>query len=195
MGRDKATMVVAGEPLATRLARVLGEVADLVVEVGPGRTGCTATSELPPGAGPLAAVAAGRAALLEHGLDAPALVCACDLPAVGPALLELLARWPGTGSVLPVVEGREQPLCARWSREDLDAAGTLLGSGERSLRSVPSRDRAVLLGEDAWSAVATAADFVDLDTPEDLDAYDRARASRRRSERLGPRDRRGPPRR
>lgn len=180
MGRDKATIVVDGATLAARLARMLADVASLAVEVGPGHTSLSCVREEPPGAGPLPAVAAGRRALVAAGLDAPALVVACDLPSVTPALLALLASWPGEKTALPVVDGREQPLLARWSVEDLDAAVALAGAGEASLRLVPSRADADLLHADAWCAVATRESFADLDTEEDLAELERRRPRRPR---------------
>lgn len=173
MGVDKATLLVGGVACAARLARLLHDVADTVLEVGPGRTPLEVVAEPEPGSGPLAAIAAGRAALVARGLDGPAVVCACDLPSVTAELLELVARRPGTRSVLPVVGGRAQPLLARWSAADLDAAAPLVAAGERSLRTLPSRAHAELLDEASWSAVATAAAFADLDTPEDLAAFER----------------------
>jgi molybdopterin synthase catalytic subunit len=170
MGTDKALLVVSGETLAQRAARLLGEITELAIEVGPGYSNLTATREDPPGAGPLAAVAAGAAALARAGHLGPALVLACDLPLVTRPLLSFLAGRPGSGSVLPVVSGRAQPLCARWSADDLAAAADLVASGERSLRRLPSRERAEVLAEPEWSAVATAEAFADADSPADLEA-------------------------
>ncbi len=71
--------------------------------------------------------------------------------------------------MLPVVAGRAQPLCARWSAADLAFAAPLLASGERSLRALPRRDEAELLDESVWSEVAGAQAFTDADTPAALD--------------------------
>lgn len=169
MGFDKASLVVDGEPCASRLARLLSAVADPVIEVGPGWTGLRFVVEEPPGAGPLAAVAAGCAELGRAEHYGPALVLACDLPLVTPELLALLVSRPGRRSVLPLVAGRAQPLCARWSAADLAAAEPLVVSGERTLRLLPSRGEAELLDEHTWSAVTGATAFVDVDTPAELD--------------------------
>lgn len=169
MGFDKALLVVSGSTLALRLAGILGEVCEPCIEVGPGRSGLRAVQEEPPGGGPLAAVAAGRSELLRLGRPGPALVLACDLPFVEVTQLELIAGWPGDDSVLPTVGGRDQPLCARWSAVDLDAAALALARGERSLRSLPDRARAVRLDEEKWSRSTRARAFADVDTPEDLD--------------------------
>jgi molybdopterin-guanine dinucleotide biosynthesis protein A len=92
-----------------------------------------------------------------------ALVVACDLPFVGVPLLRFLAAQPGTA--VPVVDGREQWLCARYSAAALARATGLVADGERRMSALAFD--AVFLDEAAWSAVATALDFADVDTPED----------------------------
>jgi len=169
MGTDKALLVVSGSTLAARLAGILAEVCEPCIEVGPGHSGLRSVQEEPPGGGPLAAVAAGRSELLALGHPGPAIVLASDLPFAEVTQLELIAGWPGEDSVLPAVDGRDQPLCARWSAADLDAAALALARGERSLRSLPDRARAVRLDEEKWSRSTRALAFADLDTPEDLD--------------------------
>lgn len=170
MGFDKATIVVDGRSLAVRAADVLAEVCDLVVEVGPGVSGAPiVVREDPEGEGPLAAVAAGAAALDDRGHHGDALVMACDLPRLGVPLLALLARWPGGGSVVPVVDGRPQPLCARWSATDLGTAVAAVASGERSLRPLLARPGVRFLDQGGWGRVAGAHELADADVPEDLD--------------------------
>jgi molybdenum cofactor guanylyltransferase len=71
MGRDKATLTLtpAGESLAGRTARLLAAVTSPAFEVGPGHSQLPAIAEGQPGAGPLAAVAAGRRALCAFGWE------------------------------------------------------------------------------------------------------------------------------
>ncbi len=167
LGRPKATLEVGGVTLATRLAGVLGDVCPLVLEVGPGYSDLESVREDPPGQGPLAALAAGWAALGERGHEGPALAVACDLPHLDVALVRLIARWPTPGSVVPVVAGRPQPLLARWSRGALDATRAMLSSGERSLRGLLALAEVTRIEEADWAGVATALAFADVDTPED----------------------------
>ena len=89
MGRDKATMVVRGEQLATRTARVLSAVCDPVVEVGRGVTELKCVREYPPGSGPLAALVAGADELAVDEV----LLLACDYPFIDEPVLRLLADW------------------------------------------------------------------------------------------------------
>lgn len=169
MGFDKATMVVEGEMCALRTARLLGGIAQIVIEIGPGWTGLTVTREEPPGRGPLAAVAAGVEMLGGLGHLGPALVVACDLPRINREMLTLLSEWPGDRSVIPVVEGRRQPLCARWSAVDLARSIALVAAGESSLRSCPDPETAELIDESGWGAAGDASVLSDADCPDDLD--------------------------
>jgi molybdenum cofactor guanylyltransferase len=168
MGRAKAALPIGDTTLAGRIAALLEEVAFPALEVGPGFTGLTAIRDEPPGSGPLVAVAAGWRALQAGGFRGPVLVLACDLPFVGEHVLRTLAEWPGEGSVVPVVDGRAQPLCARWGTRDLDDACALAGSGARSLRHLQDSVDVTLIGEDVWRGFADAAEFLDVDSVQDL---------------------------
>jgi len=103
-------------------------------------------------------------------MRAPCLVVACDLPRLTRSVLDTLATWPSAGSILPVIGGMAQPLCARWSWEDLANAASAFHSGSRSLRQFPNRARATMLDESIWGAQRDA--FVDVDCPQDLLAPD-----------------------
>ncbi|MGC8463509.1 MAG: molybdenum cofactor guanylyltransferase [Acidimicrobiales bacterium] len=171
MGMDKATLVVGGVPCAVRVATVLTGVAGPLVEVGPGHTGLPRATEEHPGEGPLAALVDGARALAALGYVGGALVVACDLPAVTPAALSMLTSWPSDRTVVPVVAGRPQTLCARWSADALDQAAGLVVAGERSVRSLLTHldpGAVVLLDETRWPIAVDASAFTDVDTPEDL---------------------------
>src|SRR5437868_6031867 len=134
MGTDKATLVIGGERLCGRAARLLRAVADPVFEVGPGHTDLPRADEGPERRGPLAAVAAGAAALPA---GVPAIVLAVDMPAVNDALLRALAEHPSAGTVVPVdAEGRLQPLCARYSPAALATAAGLVAAGKRAMAAL-----------------------------------------------------------
>jgi len=155
---------VRGETLATRSARVLASACDPVVEVGSGVSGLPAVQEDPPGGGPLVALLAGVGAL---GAPSSVVLLACDLPNISFGILRMLIEWPGSSTVIPVVEGRFQYACARYGPRALDEAMTVVRSGGSSLKQLGDSD-CEYIAESEWGAVATALDFADVDTPEDL---------------------------
>jgi molybdopterin-guanine dinucleotide biosynthesis protein A len=169
MGTDKATLVVEGERLADRAASVLGAVCDPVLEVGPGHSALEAVREDPSGEGPLAALAAGGAALGSRGYRGDAIVLAVDLPLITAPLLRFLADWPPGATVVPFVSGQPQPVCARYSADALALARDAVRGGERSIRAflgtIPEVQWA---GPRMWGSVADERAFSDVDTPEDL---------------------------
>jgi molybdopterin-guanine dinucleotide biosynthesis protein A len=175
MGRPKAT-IDPGDgqgPLAARAGAVLKSAGlDPVLEVGPGVTDLIAVDD--PGLGPLAAIVAAAGRLPE---SSAAVTVACDLPGLTTSLVSYLAQHPSRGSVVPVVRGRPQPLCARWSAAALTRAAELVGAGERAMRSLLSAADVTLLAAADWSAHAPAEAFTDLDTEADLRAWTAAHRS------------------
>jgi molybdopterin-guanine dinucleotide biosynthesis protein A len=167
MGRDKARLVLAGSTLAERSASVLEAVAAPCVEVGPGASGLPASWESPPGAGPLAAIAAGWQALRALGARVPAIVLACDLPLVTADVLAVLSHWPGDGSVVPLIDGVPQPLCARWSAAALDVARVRLQS-TAAVRWIAELDDTVMIPEATFGTLDVATALRDADSPDDL---------------------------
>jgi deaminated glutathione amidase len=174
LGEDKTQLMVDGTTLAQRTASLLERVVETAVEVGPGVSGLPATVENPPRQGPLAAIAAGVIFLREQGFRGSALVIASDLPGLSEQLLRFLADFESPGSVVPVVEGQPQPLCARWGSRDLDNASDFLARGIRSLKHLYVEPDIRLLNESEWRHVANEANFYDIDSPEDLERFRRA---------------------
>ena len=172
LGVDKATLMLDGETLADRAARLLSARCDRVLEVGPGVTELHAVRESPPGSGPLAALAAGTAALAATGVIDSVVLLACDLPWVESVLDALVAvaldDAPSPVAVVPVDgDGRRQYVCARYGPSALLRASTLVAAGERSLRglmgSFPSE---VIMDLGGFGAGA----FADIDGPDDARA-------------------------
>jgi molybdopterin-guanine dinucleotide biosynthesis protein A len=167
MGVDKASLVVGDERLVDRTARLLELVCAPVLEVGPGLSDLLSVREEHVGDGPLAALAAGADALLARGHAGPTLVVAVDLPALDEGVLRWLVEHPAPASVVPVVDGMPQTLCARYGVDALAAVPDLVRTGERSLRAllaaVPVHEAQV----DEWGSVAARATFADVDTPAD----------------------------
>lgn len=167
LGIDKATLVVHGERLVDRSARVLGAVCDPVIEVGPGRGRAQSVRETPPGGGPLAALGAGASALADRGYEGAVLVLAVDLPAIDAGVLTWLAEHPARSTVVPIVDGIAQSLCARYGADALAAVPALLVAGERSLRALLAAVPVHEAHADEWGAVASSSVFADVDTPAD----------------------------
>jgi molybdenum cofactor guanylyltransferase len=169
MGVDKAALVVAGERLVDRAARVLGAVCLPVIEVGRGYAGLETVLEEPPGTGPLAALAAGGRALRHRGHTGPAIALAVDLPFVSVDFLRFLASFPGQSSVVPFVGGEPQPVCARYTGPALVLAEEAVRAGERSIRAfLPSVPDLQWAGPRMWGHAADDRTLADVDTPEDL---------------------------
>ncbi|MGH9124838.1 MAG: formate dehydrogenase accessory sulfurtransferase FdhD [Acidimicrobiales bacterium] len=168
MGRDKARLVVDGDFLAQRTAALLLGAADPVVEVGPGFTALPAVREDPAGSGPLAALAAGGAALRHRGHAGPVLVVATDLPNLTAGFLQRLADCPVPTAEHSVVprdgSGRAQPVCARYSAAAVVRAQELVAAGELSFMALLSAVPVTWLDADA----ATEKALFDVDTPADL---------------------------
>ena len=168
MGRDKATMRIHGSSLAERSARLLSASVDIAVEVGAGVSGLAWILEEPRRQGPLGAIVDGHLELVRMGLDpnASCLVLACDLPLLDAWVLDKIATWPSDRSVLPVIGDFAQPLCARWTSQDLTRARIAFDMGVRSLTSLPDRSLAILVDEEVFERHGIA--FSDVDHPNDL---------------------------
>ena len=166
LGVAKAELRRDGERLADRGARLLASACTTALEVGPGVSALAAVREVPPGAGPLAAVVAGAHALARRDGPGPVLVLAVDLPFVEASLLRWLVEHPAPGTVVPRVDGRAQPLCARYAAADLVVAAALRARGAAAMQDLLAAVSIAYEDEAGWGAVATAAAFTDVDTPD-----------------------------
>jgi molybdopterin-guanine dinucleotide biosynthesis protein A len=164
-GMDKPAIEVGGRSLLAHAVAAVADAEDVVV-VGPRRPldrAVTWTREDPPGTGPLAALAAGLAAL---GQADEVAVLAADLPNVTLDTVRRLraALADHAGAVLVDHEGHRQWLLGVWRGKPLreaipaDPAGLSLG---RTLGALP------LVEVPAESGEAN-----DVDTPGDLAALD-----------------------
>jgi molybdopterin-guanine dinucleotide biosynthesis protein A len=139
MGRDKAGLSWAGEPLLSRVIARLSPVADGVwvsarpaQELPPGRY--RRVDDRRPGEGPLAGLAAGLSAIGGSGAVA---VAACDYPFADPALFPALRKAaPDAPAVVPVLDGRIHPLMAIWRADAAAACESALARGARRVREV-----------------------------------------------------------
>lgn len=169
LGADKASLVLDGETLARRAAHRLGAVCDPVVEIGDGVSGLPAVREEPVGAGPLAALAAGGAWLAARGHRGSTVLLAVDLPLVDDAFLRWLRDRAGAPTTVLRVDGRLQPVCARYGPDALLAAGSLVAGGVRALRELFDVVDHDVVDEGEWGVIASPEMFLDVDTPADAE--------------------------
>jgi len=168
LGSDKAELLLRGERLADCTARVLVEVCEPALEVGPGRSPLPAVSEPSPGEGPLAALVAGASALRLAGAGGPIVLLAVDLPFVRTPLLEWLVERPGDGTIVPTdAAGEPQPCCARYGVNALVVAAGLVEDGKRSMHALLDATEVELVEPREWGRVAPPNALDDVDTPED----------------------------
>lgn len=178
-GIDKPALEIGGRPLVARVADAVGHASRIIV-VGPyrpGLRGVTVTREDPPGAGPVAAIAAG----LTHAAAPQVALLAGDLPfltrAAVDALREAAAGRPG--AVLVDADAREQWLLGVWDGRALrEAVRSYRGSAVRGLLA-PLGPRRVRLAVPEEGP----APWFDCDTADDVTA---ARESQRGRELGGP---------
>jgi len=172
MGRDKAEIVIDGEPLLARTARTLLEVFGEVLVVGGERAasglppGVRALPDERPGLGPVG----GIATALASSSNDMVFVCACDMPLLDTkavsALVDAALRARGARAVAPRVGGEVHPLAAVYARGCLDAARAALDGGRLSAREFLEEVRAVYVDIDVGSHVARA--LTNVNTPEEL---------------------------
>ncbi len=176
-GAGKPLIPVGGRRMLDRVLAAVADAAPRVVVGPPGLEvppGVLRVSEDPPGGGPVAALAAGLAALT--GDDAAAnpaelvALLAADLPFLtGTAVRRLREALEGStadGVVFVDDDGRRQTLCGVWRSAALRAA----------LRRLPEHQGAALRRLLAGLAVREVAHetggpppWYDCDSPEDLD--------------------------
>jgi molybdenum cofactor guanylyltransferase len=175
MGQDKAALVLGGRTLLDRVIDAASAVAEeIIVVVRPGvqLPRLQATSAIrfvedeAADEGPLIGIVSGLARL-----QAPvALIVACDQPFVRPGLLGLLAeRAREHVAIVPVVDGRPQPMCSAVRTEALAQLRALVASGTRAATALADLPGALLLPRDAWSeADPDGRSFIGVNTPEEF---------------------------
>jgi len=97
-------------------------------------------------------------------------VLASDLWRLDLELLVWLSIYPSSRSVVPVVGGIDQTLCARYDEDALNTAVDLVAAGEHSMRSLLTAISAERVEIDQWGKIVGPECFTDLDTLEDLAA-------------------------
>jgi molybdopterin-guanine dinucleotide biosynthesis protein A len=147
MGKDKASLTIDGEPLGLRIAKLLATRAERVTVLG--RTpiaGFEFLCDDSEFAGPLVALSRFRPSC-EF-----VFVASCDLVRFEPELIdELLDRLGDRQAAIPVLGGRDQPLCALYAASALDLLASLVASGETRIMTWISNIDAVKIAADELS--------------------------------------------
>jgi molybdopterin-guanine dinucleotide biosynthesis protein A len=135
MGRDKARLEIAGQPLLARQIQLAREVGAREIFIS-GRADrdysefdCPVLFDRFPGEGPLAGMERALAAVSSAFL----LVLAVDMPNLTPAVLERLLKNGGKGKgVLPRIGRRLEPLAALYPKMAAGLASDLLRHGDHA---------------------------------------------------------------
>jgi molybdopterin-guanine dinucleotide biosynthesis protein A len=177
MGRDKATIVVAGQRLVDRAVAVLGQCCDDVMVAAGSRplavAGARSISDAPSGEGPLAGIVGALGAA-----SAPLLaVIAVDMPnASAPVLQALAGVWDGEPAVVPDVGGHLQPLHAVYAVAWTARLAALLAAGERSPQAALTALGARIAGLEVWGGLDPTGSFAtNVNLPQDLAGFDQPR--------------------
>lgn len=134
---------------------------------------CRQVVEPEPRRGPLGGLAHG----LAH-VDSPVvLLLAADHPHLQPELLRLLmerlvAGGAAVDAVVPMRDGRPEPLVAAYRTDVGPVAEQVLAEGGRSMRALLDRLRVDWWAEEDWRRLdPTGSSFDDVDEPGDLDRW------------------------
>jgi molybdopterin-guanine dinucleotide biosynthesis protein A len=188
-GVTKALLVVDGRRIIDRQLEVLRRCFDdvvlvandpvLVSSLGSEPNIRVVADRVPGGIGPLAGLDAALDALPGA---ADAVVCvAGDMPFLSQAVLEMLRdRAPAAVALVPRIDGRPEPLLARYGRACAPLVREQIGRGEYAVQRLLERLPATFLDEAALRAIDPGLrSFVNVNTPDDLAAAEPGAPSRR----------------
>lgn len=141
MGRDKSLLRVGGTTLLGRTLHVLAGIFDEVFVVadradrfdGLGNVGVV--EDLVPDIGPLGGIYTG----LKESANPSCFVVACDMPLLDPgAISRQLSIWPAAeaDALVPVVNGRAEPLHSVYAKECLPAIEQQMERGDHRVRAL-----------------------------------------------------------
>lgn len=170
MGRDKAHLLLNGQPLWRHQIETLRQAGASEIAIASGdspafsEAGCPLLTDSPPGAGPLGGLLAG----LEWASTGRVLFLAVDLPGMPPAFLQRLAQESSTTQgIVPQTRSGYEPLAAVYPRLALPLAKQCAASGQFALQEFARR--AVLAGTVQARPIAEGEYpyFQNLNTPDD----------------------------
>jgi molybdenum cofactor guanylyltransferase len=176
MGHDKTAedFLFDGEPLAARVARLLGEVCDeVLVASGDGERmawlGLPQVADPLLGSGPLAGLVAG----LEAAKHSHVAVAAADMPYASPSMLRLLASAiQGHDAAVPVSARGVEPLHAVYAQSARLSFEDALRDGRLAVRVALEGLDVRTVTESEWRAADPSGRFAEnLNRPDDLGTF------------------------
>jgi molybdopterin-guanine dinucleotide biosynthesis protein A len=172
MGTSKALLPWDGVPLVARVAGLLAEAVDEVVVVARhppelDGLGLTVVEDEPGPQTPLSGI---RTALHLAG-DRPLFVAACDMPHLSPPFVRALLRLtPTHDAVVPLEQGRPQPLHAVWLPAALPEVEASLASAHPAPRAVLGALHVRWVAEQEWRPWdPEGRSLTNVNTPEDFE--------------------------
>lgn len=170
MGQDKAWIELDGEPLITRVAAVLAQVADEVIVVANepryASLGLRVVKDGYPNGGALGGIATGVGAAAHDTV----LVAACDMPFLSPAVWRLLLARAGEADVvIPRIGGEYETLHALYTKPCLPHMARALAEDRLRVIAFFDQVRVLAIDEPELRAVDPGLrSFTNVNTPEEL---------------------------
>lgn len=177
-GSDKALLRFGNTKLLERTAELLRAVTPTVKLVAPaGKYDAFNIPAIPdpwPGEGPLGGIiGALQDAATQSPVAAWALIVSCDTPFLNSKWLRFLADTAARSNaqvVVPISDGRLEPLCACWRADAAGAITESFASGNRKVTQAMKQLRMETLDDSVWKRFDTAGPlFWNINTPEDYE--------------------------
>lgn len=187
-GADKTRAELAGRPVLAHTLDAIGQLVGSHSGVAPGigevlvlgpwaPDGVRSIQESTPGRGPAAALAFGLQLLDTRWV----LLVGGDQPLVQPSLLSMLVERTESvdaDAVVPVRDGRDEPLVACYRRSVGRVAEELSSAGRTSFTALLAAIRVDRVAEQEWRHFdPDGRSFLDVDTPHDLEVVRQLRGS------------------
>jgi molybdopterin-guanine dinucleotide biosynthesis protein A len=175
MGRDKATMDAGGATMVERSLEALRPIASPIVVVSDTGDkfrldGCCEIADRTPGLGPTGGIVTALQ-YLGRGLH---LVVACDMPFLKTELLSLLLHLAedGDDAVVPLLQGRPEPLCAAYRDTALPLFEQFLLNRQRAVHLALETLNTRYVDEDQLKRIdPELASFINVNTASDADRW------------------------
>ena len=180
LGRNKALEPFQGEPLIRRVIRTMGLLTSNIIVVA-NDDERVAELDLPecttpvideyPGKGSLGGIYTGLCAAPTEW----AVFCACDMPFPSPQLYEaLLAKRGSNNAVVPVVDGRPEPIHAAYSKPCLGPIREKLNANELKISGFFDDVTVSYFAEDQVREIdPDLLSFFNINTQQDLERANR----------------------